>query len=311
MLSLHISNIYAKKKGIAKKLILTLRAIMISQEVHFVAGDFNGIAWQRFHTEEHDHTCRVGCPNEPDSLTHYNECPRLYNIFVSFWRHATILPQRNRSLHDLITRVFIQSRQYGIVVLGFLDAFVYAHKHRQDSENPGNFSDCMKGRIRCLRPRISGNVSCSTHTLVSRTQTLSQTLLPKPRPDIRIFPMLVPLHVKEAMIIVGGLFYSGGGTRVVDGKNYCWMECDFTIILMEELMSRLVLSCHHRGSSRFLWVARTHSNNTAEMIAMIEALSFLGLHGPVARDENMLLFLAWARSRLLHMCNWHSRVKDP
>ena len=22
---------------------------------------------QRFHTEEHDHTCRVGCPNEPDS----------------------------------------------------------------------------------------------------------------------------------------------------------------------------------------------------------------------------------------------------
>ena len=23
-----------------------------------------------FHTEEHDHTCRVGCPNEPDSLSH-------------------------------------------------------------------------------------------------------------------------------------------------------------------------------------------------------------------------------------------------
>ena len=34
---------------------------------------------QTFHTEEHDHTCRVGSPNEPDSLTHYNECPRLYN----------------------------------------------------------------------------------------------------------------------------------------------------------------------------------------------------------------------------------------
>ena len=40
--SVHISNIYAKKKGIAKKLILTLRAIMISQEVDLVAGDFNG-----------------------------------------------------------------------------------------------------------------------------------------------------------------------------------------------------------------------------------------------------------------------------
>ena len=45
VLSLHISNIYAKKKGIAKKLILTLRAFMISQEVDLVAGDFNGTAW--------------------------------------------------------------------------------------------------------------------------------------------------------------------------------------------------------------------------------------------------------------------------
>ena len=47
---------------------------------------------------------------------------RLYNIFISFWRHAAILP-RNHLLHDLITRVFLRSLQYGIVVLGFLDAF--------------------------------------------------------------------------------------------------------------------------------------------------------------------------------------------
>ena len=46
VLSLLIGNIYAKKKGIAKKLILTLRAIMISQEVDLVAGDFNGTAWR-------------------------------------------------------------------------------------------------------------------------------------------------------------------------------------------------------------------------------------------------------------------------
>ena len=50
-----------------------------------------------------------------------------------------------------MTRVFSQSLQYGIVVLGFLDAFVYAHhKHRLDSENSGNFGDCMKGRIRLM-----------------------------------------------------------------------------------------------------------------------------------------------------------------
>ena len=38
---------------------------------------------QRFHTVEHKHTCRIGCPDEPDSLTHYNECLRLFRIFLS------------------------------------------------------------------------------------------------------------------------------------------------------------------------------------------------------------------------------------
>ena len=46
VLSLHINNIYAKKKGIAKKLILTIRAIMIGQQIDLVAGDFNGTAWR-------------------------------------------------------------------------------------------------------------------------------------------------------------------------------------------------------------------------------------------------------------------------
>ena len=46
------------------------------------ASSVMGSALHRFHTEEHDHTCRIGCPYEPDSLTYYNVCPRLYNIFL-------------------------------------------------------------------------------------------------------------------------------------------------------------------------------------------------------------------------------------
>ena len=43
VLSLHISNIYAKKNGVLrKKLILTIRAIMLGQHNDLVAGDFNG-----------------------------------------------------------------------------------------------------------------------------------------------------------------------------------------------------------------------------------------------------------------------------
>ena len=49
--------------------------------------------------------------------------PGLYNIFLSFWRHATIFRKKNLR-HDLMTRVFLRSLQYGVVVLGFLDAFV-------------------------------------------------------------------------------------------------------------------------------------------------------------------------------------------
>ena len=46
VLSPHISHINAKKRGIAKKVILTIRAITISQQIDVVAGDFNGTAWR-------------------------------------------------------------------------------------------------------------------------------------------------------------------------------------------------------------------------------------------------------------------------
>ena len=55
VLSLHISNNYAKKKGIAKKLILTIRAIMIGEQIDLVAGYFNGTAWRC--RQEKQHQC--------------------------------------------------------------------------------------------------------------------------------------------------------------------------------------------------------------------------------------------------------------
>ena len=40
----HISNIHAKKRGIGKKLILTIRAVMLDEHVDLVSGDFNRAA---------------------------------------------------------------------------------------------------------------------------------------------------------------------------------------------------------------------------------------------------------------------------
>ena len=151
---------------------------------------------QKFHTEEHDHTCRVGCPNEPDSLTHYNECSMLYNIFVSFWRHSAIVPHRNHLLHDLITRVFLRSLQDGIVVLGFLDAFVYAHhKHRIDSGNAGNSGDCLKGRIRFMTAITPAYGHAYQTTCLARhipAVPHHAFRLPKSKSRHLFFPMLVP-----------------------------------------------------------------------------------------------------------------------
>ena len=49
---------------------------------------------QRFHTDEHDHTCRVGCPNEP--LSHITECPRQH--FLSFFLGTCYNPATEKSL---------------------------------------------------------------------------------------------------------------------------------------------------------------------------------------------------------------------
>ena len=47
VMSLDINNNYAKKRGIGKKLLFTIRAIMLEEHVDLVAGDFKGAAWRR------------------------------------------------------------------------------------------------------------------------------------------------------------------------------------------------------------------------------------------------------------------------
>ena len=88
---------------------------------------------------ERNKDVEFGCFDERDSLSHYNECPLLYNFFVSIL------------FHDLITQLFSRSLQYGMAVMGVIDAFVHAHNpFRRNMDNLGNFGDGMKGRIRFM-----------------------------------------------------------------------------------------------------------------------------------------------------------------
>ena len=210
---------------------------------------------RRFHTAENDHTCRIGCPDEPDSLTHYNMCPRLYNFFLSFWRHATILPPRNCLLHDLISRVFLRILQYGIVVLSFLDAFVYAHhKHRLDSANAGNFGDCLTRRIRFM--------TAITPAYAHAYQTICLGMyfpgvphhsfrLLRPKSRYPFLPDDRSLSKELGHDNRGCAVYTDGGSRVVDDETIAgW--CVISRSLMDEFTSCLVLSSLPRPTWLFL-----------------------------------------------------------
>ena len=174
--------------------------------------------------------------------------------------------------------MFLRSLQYGIVVMGFIDAFVDAHhQHRQGFENPGNFGDCMKGRIRFMTAITPAYAHAYQTTCLSRRvpAILKKISVSRsPKPDIRTFPMLVPQHVKEAMISEGWAVYTDGGTRVVDGETLAgWGVIARSLHRRIDIMFGPVVTteAHLAFSGR-----RAHSNNTAEMTAMIEALSFLG-----------------------------------
>ena len=75
---------------------------------------------QRFHTESHEQMCRVGYRTL--SLATTNALCRT-DMFISFWRQATVPPRKNHLSHDLITHVFLRSFQHGIVVMELM----YAH----------------------------------------------------------------------------------------------------------------------------------------------------------------------------------------
>ena len=92
VLCLHICNIFAKKRGIAKKLILAIRTIMTSHQVDPVAGDFNGTAWRstskgnysRSTIEEAFSDCNLPTPPGPTPLWRPGSIPNLWTEVCGF-----------------------------------------------------------------------------------------------------------------------------------------------------------------------------------------------------------------------------------
>ena len=86
VLSLPTSNIYAKKRGIANKLILTTCAVMIGQQIDVVAGDFNGTAYRdNLSTiDEAFADCALPTPPRPTPLWGHGSIPNNWADLCGF-----------------------------------------------------------------------------------------------------------------------------------------------------------------------------------------------------------------------------------
>ena len=97
----------------------------------------------------------------------------------------------------------------------FIDAFVYAHhRHRQGLENPGNFADCMKGRIRFMTA-LSNDMSIKTHAGYPG----KKFRLPKPKARYPYLPNARSTTRERGNDYGGWAIETDSGTRVVDGET--------------------------------------------------------------------------------------------
>ena len=247
---------------------------------------------QRFYVEGVEQRCRVGCLDESDSLSHYSESPLLYHCFTSVWRHATIFPRRGHLFHDLIIQNFLRSLQYGIVVMGVLDAFVHARNHhRRNIDNPGNlgawlrrensFYDCNHSayahayQFICVAGHIPAALPSKFRLPVAKAR---YPHLPNARTTTR----------EKGNDFHGWAIYIDGGTRSADGETLAgWCVVARSphgrIYVMFGPVVRTEAHLAYAG-------ARIHSDNTADMSAIIEALSFLGPRGPVTCEAFSCIF---------------------
>ena len=234
----------------------------------------------------------------------------LYDMFRYFWGQATMLPRRNHLLHDLITQVFVRSLQYGIVVMGFIDAFVYAHhQHRRGIENPGNFGDCIKGRIRFMTAITPAHAHVYQATYLTRhmpTVPRKNFRLPKPKARYPHLPNARTTTRERGNDFQGWPIYTDVCTRVVNGETLAgWGVIARSLHRRIDIMFGPVITTEaHPAFSG----ARTHSNNTADMTAMIEALSFLGPRGPVARDMDSCIYYDSKHASGVHVFSGHLHV---
>ena len=109
-------------------------------------------------------------------------------------------------------------------MLGIFDAFVYAHNHhRHNTDNPGNFEDCMEELI-CLITALTPAYARAFQNLcpVGHSDAISvrerQTLRSQGQ-FIGAYQMFAQLRAEVVMSLRVELFFTDGGTHTNDGET--------------------------------------------------------------------------------------------
>ena len=150
--------------------------------------------------------------------------------------------------------------------MGFLDTFVYAHhEHRRLVENPGNFGDCMKGRIRFMTAITPAYAHAYQATCLARHMPAvphHNFRLPKIKARCPYLPNDRSTTRTRGTDFRGWSIYIDGGTRIVDGETLAgWRVISRSPHGMMDIMFGPVVTTEaHLAFSD----ARAHSNNTAE-----------------------------------------------
>ena len=102
VLSVHIKSVYAKKRGIAKKITEAVRPLTISQDIDLVAGDFNGAVWRcrsRDHLSSIDEAsadCTLPTPPGPTPLWGPGSIPNNWADVCGFFKPPPVLSASGR-----------------------------------------------------------------------------------------------------------------------------------------------------------------------------------------------------------------------
>ena len=224
---------------------------------------------------------RVGCPNVPESLSHYNECPRLYN-FLS----GDVLLCVLREIISSMTR----SPMCVLAKPPVWDCGDALHRRvcLCSSSAPPEYRESRK--LWCLQekenPLHDGFHSCLRSRLSSNLLTRHMPAVPRPTPRYLHLHNIRTTTCERSDEFKGWANCTDGSARLVDGETFAG-----GVLSLDLSMEELIL-CLVRSSPLMLILLRCQNSLQTHCCNVDYDLeqSFLGHRGLVAVLRTRVIF---------------------